>query len=323
MMGLLVDGVWRDVGYDTASTQGRFVRSDTQFRGSVSSEPNAEHPVAAGRYHLYVAMACPWAHRAILARKLLGLERAVSMSVVDPEMLQEGWTFSAERPDHLFRSATLHAVYSRANPTYSGRVTVPLLWDKQTGTIVNNESAEILRMFNGPFRTLGDPDALLAGHDLFPRPLQSAIDELNTLVYRTVNNGVYRAGFATRQEAYEEAVTELFATLDVLERRLGESRWLFGATFTEADLRLFTTLVRFDTVYHGHFKCNIRTLREYPNLWAYTRAIYQLPHVAEVCDFVSIKRHYYYSHPTINPTRIVPVGPHLDFGAAHGRGEGI
>jgi glutathionyl-hydroquinone reductase len=322
-MGVLVDGRWYDHWYDTSSTGGRFVRKDSQFRGTVGTELRDPHPVAPNRYHLYVAMACPWAHRAILARKLIGLEDVISMSVVDPEMLEHGWTFSADRPDHLFGSSYLYEVYRRSDPSYSGRVTVPVLWDKVAGTIVNNESAEVLRLLNGPFRPLGDPDAPLAGHDLYPEALRSEIDEIEGIIYHNLNNGVYRAGFATTQEAYEEGVADVFETLDELERRLSRQRWLVGDTFTEADIRLFTTLIRFDPVYHGHFKCNIRKLREYPALWAYTRSIYQLPRVAETVDFSAIKRHYYYSHAQINPTRVVPVGPEMDLDAPHDRGAGF
>lgn len=319
-MGLLVDGEWRDAWYDTASTGGRFVRKDSHFRGAIEDRPDAPHPVAAGRYHLYVAMACPWAHRTLIARRLLGLDAAISVSVVAPEMLEHGWSFTDALPDALYGARHLHEVYTRADPRYSGRVTVPALWDTVAGTIVNNESAEILRMMNGPLRRLGAPDATLAGHDLYPPALRAEIDAVNARIYDTVNNGVYRAGFATTQAAYEEAVTALFATLDDLEARLGAQRWLAGDTFTEADLRLFTTLLRFDLVYYGHFKCNVRALREYPNLWGHTRAVYQLPGVAETCDLSAIKRHYYYSHPTINPYRIVPVGPEIDYAAPHDRG---
>jgi putative glutathione S-transferase len=318
-MGLLVDGRWQDAWYDTTSTGGRFVRKDSHFRGTVSADPGAAHPVAAGRYHLYVAMACPWAHRTLVARALLGLEAAIPVSVVEPEMLEHGWSFSEAHPDALFGARHLHEVYTRADPHYTGRVTVPVLWDTVAGTIVNNESSELLRMLGGPLRPLARPDAPLAGHDLYPEALRPVIDPLNARIYDTVNNGVYRAGFATTQEAYEEAVLALFATLDVLEARLATNKWLAGEAFTEADLRLFTTLLRFDLVYYGHFKCNVRALREYPNLWGHTRAVYQMPGVTPTCDLASIKRHYYYSHPSINPHRIVPVGPELDLSAPHGR----
>ncbi|MES2642120.1 MAG: glutathione S-transferase family protein [Myxococcota bacterium] len=318
-MGLLVDGRWQDAWYDTTSTGGRFVRKDSHFRGTVSADAGAAHPVEAGRYHLYVAMACPWAHRTLVARALLGLEAAISVSVVEPEMLEHGWSFSEAHPDALFGARHLHEVYTRADPHYTGRVTVPVLWDTVAGTIVNNESSELLRSMNGPLRPLARPDAPLAGHDLYPEALRPVIDPLNARIYETVNNGVYRAGFATTQEAYEEAVLALFATLDVLEARLATHKWLAGEAFTEADLRLFTTLLRFDLVYYGHFKCNVRALREYPNLWGHTRAVYQMPGVAATCDLASIKRHYYYSHPSINPHRIVPVGPELDLSAPHGR----
>ncbi|MDP2315486.1 MAG: glutathione S-transferase family protein [Pseudomonadota bacterium] len=322
-MGLLVDGHWQDTWYDTSATGGRFVRKESAFRHTVSDVPGAPHPVEPGRYHLYVAMACPWAHRTLVARALLGLEAALPSSAVAPEMLEHGWSFDEAHPDALFGARHLHEVYTRADPHYTGRVTVPVLWDKVAGTIVNNESSEILRMMNGPLRALAAPTAPLAGHDLYPARLRAEIDALNARIYDTVNNGVYRAGFATTQVAYEEAVVALFDTLDVLEARLAAHRWLVGGTFTECDLRLFTTLLRFDPVYYGHFKCNVHALREYPSLWAYTRAIYQLPGVAETYDLASIKRHYYYSHPSINPYRIVPVGPSIDLGAPHGRGAGV
>ncbi len=276
-MGLLADGQWVDRWYDTASTGGRFVRSESAFRAAVS--PGVAHPVVAGRYHLYVAMACPWAHRTLVVRALKGLEDAVSVSTVHPDMLETGWDFQGGHVDDLFGAAHLHQVYTRADPAYTGRVTVPVLWDKAAGTIVNNESSEILRMFDGPMAPLGRPDAPLAGHALYPPALQAAIDEVNADVYPNLNNGVYRAGFATTQAAYDEAVQDVFACLDRLEARLEGRTWLVADTLTEADIRLFTTAVRFDPVYHLHFKCSRRPLRSYPNLWRHTRRLAQLPGV--------------------------------------------
>ncbi len=307
IMGKLVDGVWKDVWYDTASTGGRFVRSETKFRSQIVSDPNAPHPAAANRYHLYVSYACPWAHRALVVRALKQIESLVSVSVVEPLMLEDGWTFSPQHPDHVGQRAFLRDVYTAADPKFSGRVTVPVLWDLERKTIVNNESAEIIRIFNSAFDGLG-----AAPLDLYPEPLRAEIDELNDQVYSNVNDGVYKAGFATTQAAYEEAVTALFETLDMLESRLEGVDYLVGNTLTEADIRLFTTLIRFDSVYHGHFKCNLRRLVEYPNLWRLTRRIFQLPGVAETVHFDHIKRHYYASHRSINPTGLVPLGPKLD-----------
>jgi putative glutathione S-transferase len=269
---------------------------------------------------LYVSLACPWAHRTLIFRQLKGLEDMVGVSVVHWLMREHGWTF-AETPgatgDLLHDARFLHEAYSRAEPGYSGRVTVPVLWDRHTGRIVNNESSEIIRMLNSAFDGIG-----AAPGDYYPEPLRSEIDRINARVYATVNNGVYRAGFATTQAAYDEAVTELFASLDWLEDLLGRRRYLAGGRVTEADWRLFTTLLRFDPVYHGHFKCNLRRLVDYPNLWGHTRELYQWPGVAETVDFAHIKGHYYASHGTINPTGIVPLGPILDFTAPHGR-EGL
>ena len=325
-MGLLIDGVWQDQWYDTASTGGRFVRRDSQFRNWVTPDgrpgPSGEGGFKAepGRYHLYVSLACPWAHRTLIFRKLKGLEDAIGASVVHWLMREHGWTFAATpgaTGDHLFRSDYLYEVYSRADPAYTGRVTVPVLWDKQHGTIVNNESSEIIRMLNSAFDGCG-----AAAGDYWPAELREEIERVNARVYATVNNGVYRAGFATTQEAYEEGVSELFASLDWLEDLLGKRRYLTGERITEADWRLFTTLVRFDAVYHGHFKCNLRRIADYPNLWAYTRELYQWPGVADTVDFAHIKGHYYRSHVTINPTGIVPKGPILDFSAPPRR-EGL
>ena len=322
-MGLLVDGTWHDRWYDTSASGGRFVRGDAQFRNWVTADgspgPSGEGGFKAepGRYHLYVSLACPWAHRTLIFRRLKGLEDMIGVSVVNWLMRERGWTF-AEAPgvtgDRLHGSDYLHEVYTRGRPGYSGRVTVPVLWDRETGRIVSNESSEIIRMLNSAFDGVG-----AAPGDYYPEPLRAEIDRINARVYATVNNGVYRAGFATTQEAYEEAVTELFASLDWLEDLLGQRRYLAGERVTEADWRLFTTLLRFDPVYHGHFKCNLRRLADYPTLWGYTRELYQWPGVAPTVDFAHIKGHYYASHGTINPTGIVPLGPILDFGAPHGR----
>ncbi len=323
-MGRLVNGVWHDDWYDTKSTGGRFVRWDSSFRNWITPDgspgPTGEGGFAAeaGRYHLYVSLACPWAHRTLIFRKLKGLERLIDVSVVHWHMGEHGWEFRqgpGATGDRLYGSRYLHEIYTRAKPDYSGRVTVPVLWDKQRQTIVNHESAEIIRMFNSAFDEVG-----AEGPDFYPQALRAEIDKVNETVYQNVNNGVYKAGFATTQEAYEEAVTALFATLDDLEERLGRQRYLAGDRITEADWRLFTTLARFDPVYVGHFKCNIRRLSDYPNLWAYARELYQIPQVAETVSFEHIKRHYYGSHRTVNPSGIVPVGPALDWDLPHGRG---
>ncbi|MGA7328284.1 MAG: glutathione S-transferase family protein [Rhodomicrobium sp.] len=322
-MGLLVNGVWHDRWYDTAESGGRFVRSESQFRNWITPDgkpgPSGTGGFKAepGRYHLYTCLACPWASRAMIFRTLKGLEGAISVSVVNWFMGSEGWTFDAGPgviPDTVNGATRLYEVYTKADPSYSGRVTVPTLWDKKTGTIVNNESSEIIRMFNSAFDAVGAKP-----RDYYPKELRTEIDALNAEIYGRVNNGVYKAGFATTQAAYEEAVIPLFATLDRLEERLTSRRYLCGGRITEADWRLFTTLVRFDPVYNGHFKCNIRRIADYPNLWGYTRELYQWPGVRETVNFFHIKHHYYESHATINPTRIVPVGPELDFDAPHGR----
>ncbi len=322
-MGLLVDGKWEDRWYDTKSSSGRFVRSESQFRNWITPDgspgPNGAGGFAAepGRYHLYVSLACPWAHRTLIFRALKGLESFISVSIVNWLMGEEGWTFDdgpGVIPDTVNGARRLYEVYARANPSYSGRVVVPTLWDKQTGTIVNNELAEIIRMFNSAFDGVGAKPG-----DYWPQDLRGEIEELNAEIYARVNNGVYRAGFATTQEAYEEGVRPLFETLDRLEARLASRRYLCGERITEADWRLFTTLIRFDAVYVGHFKCNIRRIADYPNLWGFTRELYQWPGVRETTNFQHIKGHYYQSHKTINPTGIVPVGPDLDYDAPHGR----
>jgi len=317
-MGLLVDGEWQDQWYDTTATGGRFVRQDSAFRDRIAADGSTAFPPAAGRYHLYVSYACPWAHRTLIYRALKGLEEVISVSVVHPVMGEHGWTFAewpGVIPDTVGGAAFLHQVYTRARPDYTGRVTVPVLWDIANGTIVNNESAEIIRFFDRELDAVG-----ARGPVFCPPELEPEIDELNAFVYHAVNNGVYRAGFATTQQAYEEAVTELFEALDELEARLARQRYLLGDRLTEADWRLFTTMVRFDPVYVGHFKCNIRRLVDYPNLWGWTRELYQLPGIAATTRLDHIKAHYYRSHPTINPTGVVPRGPEIDFTEPHGRG---
>lgn len=324
-MGLLVDGVWHDQWYDTKSTGGKFQRSEAQFRnwvtedGSAGPTGRAGFKAERGRYHLYVSHACPWAHRTVIFRALKGLEDIISLSVVDHLMLAKGWEFSENPgaiPDPLFGAKTMADIYVKADPKYSGRVTVPVLWDKQENTIVSNESSEIIRMFNSAFDDLTDNTL-----DFYPEALREKIDTINEKVYHTVNNGVYKSGFATTQNAYEEAVTALFETLDELETILSQNAYLAGDTLTEADWRLFTTLLRFDAVYVGHFKCNIRRIADYPNLANYLRALYQHPGVKETINMEHIKRHYYESHETINPTGVVPVGPEFDFETTHNRGS--
>ena len=322
-MGKLVEGKWHDVWYDTESSDGRFVRQDSAFRNWVTPDggpgPSGAggFPAQAGRYHLYVSLACPWAHRTLIMRRLKGLEEMISVSVVNAHMGAEGWTFDSGPgvvPDAVNNATRLHEVYTLADPGFTGRVAVPVLWDKQRGTIVSNESAEILRMFNSAFDAVGAKSG-----DYYPEDLRAEIDEANDFIYPNVNNGVYRAGFATTQEAYDEAVVALFDSLDTLENRLATRRYLTGNRITEADWRLFTTLVRFDPVYVGHFKCNLRNLRDYPNLWGYVRDLYQQPGIAETVDMPNIKAHYYGSHTAINPTGIVPHGPEVDYTTAHGR----
>jgi putative glutathione S-transferase len=318
-MGLLVDGQWRDQWYDTSSTGGRFVRQDSRFREVVAAD--SRHPPEAGRYHLYVAWACPWAHRSLLWRKLKGLEAVIDVSVVAPRMLANGWEFDEEHPDHLLGRTFLHQVYTRAQADYTGRVTVPVLWDKRLQTVVNNESSEIIRMFDAAFVDVADPTAPFANRLLAPPELVDRIDETNAFVYNAVNNGVYRAGFATTQEAYDEAVEALFDALDTLDRRLSSQPWLLGDVMTEADLRLFPTLLRFDPVYHVHFKCSRKRLVDYPNLLDHTRAIYQIPGVAQTIHMDETREHYFGSHPTINPHGIVAAAPStLDWDVPSSRG---
>lgn len=322
-MGMLVEGVWHDVWYDTKESGGRFIRKESQFRNWVTPDgspgPSGEggFPAERGRYHLYVSWACPWAHRTLIFRALKKLDDVISLSVVDHFMGPEGWTFHEQdgaTPDHLFGYKRLYEVYRRVRPRYSGRVTVPVLYDRERDTIVSNESAEIIRMLNSSF------DALTESRlDFYPEPLREEIDATNAFVYPKINNGVYRCGFATTQEAYEEAFSELFEALETIEQRLSRQRYLVGGRLTEADWRLFTTLVRFDPVYVGHFKANKKRIADYPNLSNYLRELYQVPGVAETVNMHHIKSHYYRSHPTINPTRIVPVGPDLDYGEPHNR----
>ncbi|PVH28491.1 glutathione S-transferase family protein [Pararhodobacter oceanensis] len=327
-MGQLIDGQWTTGWYDTKATGGAFKRTTAKFRNWITADgsagPSGEggFPAESGRYHLYVCYACPWAHRTLIFRALKGLEDHISISAVHPDMLENGWTFATDYPgatgDDLFGADFMHQIYTRADPQASGRVTVPVLWDKQRGTIVSNESAEIIRMFNSAFDQVTGNTL-----DLWPEDLRAAIEPINDRIYNTFNNGVYKAGFATSQEAYEAAVIPLFETMDWLEAHLSENRFLMGDRLTEADWRLFTTLVRFDAVYHGHFKCNRRRVVDYPNLWAYTRALYQVPGVAGTVNMDHITRHYHYSHETINPHRIVPIGPDLDFMAPHDRGAAL
>ena len=322
-MGLLVDGQWQDQWYDTKASGGRFQREDAGFRNWITADGRAGPSGVGGfeaepdRYHLYVSLACPWAHRTTIYRKLKGLEDMISLSVVHPFMGEEGWTFAEGEgviADPLNNATHAYEIYVAAKSDYTGRVTVPILWDKKTKTIVSNESSEIIRMLNSAFDEVG----ALAGNFL-PSELLAEIDEINAFVYSTVNNGVYKSGFASTQEAYEEAVTELFAALDTLEARLANQRYLVGRTITEADWRLFTTLIRFDAVYVGHFKCNLHRIVDYPNLWGYLRDLYQVPGIAETVNMTHIKQHYYTSHANINPTGIVPVGPIINFNTPHNR----
>jgi len=323
-VGLLVNGQWQDKWYDTDNNQGEFKREAAQLRNWVTEDGSAGQSGDAGfkaekdRYHLYVSLACPWAHRTLIFRHLKGLEDYISVSVVSPDMLEHGWTFDKDNHstgDALFDSEFMHQIYTRNKADYSGRVTVPVLWDKKTQRIVSNESAEIIRMFNSAFNALTGNE-----RDFYPQSLRSEIDEVNEFVYHNINNGVYRAGFATTQEAYTEAFDDLFAALDKIEQRLTANRYLVGDTLTEADWRLFTTLIRFDSVYVGHFKCNLRTIESYPAISNYLRELYQIEGVSKTVDFYHIKRHYYFSHTMINPTQVVPKGPDIDYARPHNRG---
>ncbi|MGR5548800.1 glutathione S-transferase family protein [Vibrio sp. DNB22_12_1] len=310
-MGKLVEGVWHDVWYETKSSGGKFVRENAGFRNWIKNKPDATFQPESGRYHLYVSLACPWAHRTLIFRKLKGLEKHIDVTVVCPDMLSEGWQML---PEPLFGHTRMHQIYTQAKSDYTGRVTVPVLWDKKTNTIVSNESSEIIRMFNSEFNDLtGNHD------DYYSGKLQSVIDEWNDYIYPNINNGVYRCGFATTQDAYEEAFDSLFAALDKVDVHLATHRYLAGNQITEADWRLFTTLVRFDAVYVGHFKCNKQRIADYPNIQGYLKELYQVEGVAETTDFYHIKRHYYFSHTGINPTQIVPKGPDLDLESPHGR----
>ncbi|HEY2527407.1 MAG TPA: glutathione S-transferase family protein [Xanthobacteraceae bacterium] len=318
-MGLLVDGAWQE---DVSRTKdGRFIRPQPRFRNFVTADGGAGptgdggFKAEAGRYHLYVSLACPWAHRTLIFRKLKKLEAAISVSITEPLYGKTGWEFGAGATrDDVNGKATLAEIYLLADPHYSGRVSVPVLWDKKRRTVVNNESSEIMRMLNGAFEAITD-----AHTDYYPAQLRGEIDRINEIVYANVNNGVYRAGFATSQEAYEEAARAIFATFDRLEQQLSRQRYLVGGQITEADWRLFTTLIRFDTVYYGHFKCNLRRLADYANLWNYLRDLYGEPGVAETVNIDHIKRHYYGSQRQVNPTGIVPIGPMIDFTAPHDR----
>ncbi|MFQ5701695.1 MAG: glutathione S-transferase family protein [Acidobacteriota bacterium] len=293
---------------------GEFVRQESAFRNNVTADGSSRFKAEPGRYHLYVSLACPWAHRTIIFRKLKSLEQVVSLSLVDPLRDERGWAFGEDYPDPINGFRYLSEAYLATDPGFDGRVTVPVLWDRKEGIIVNNESSEIIRMLYAEFDAWGDTSV-----DLFPASLRTAIEEINRIVYDNVNNGVYRAGFATTQQAYEEAFERLFDTLDFLEKRLARQRYLVGNRMTEADWRLFTALVRFDAVYYSHFKCNKWRLIDYPGLWAYTRDLYQHPGIAETVNMDHIKRHYFMTHRTINPTGVVPRGPVLDFDEPHGR----
>jgi putative glutathione S-transferase len=322
-MGSLVDGVWRDGWYDTESTAGRFVRQPSRFRSWVTPDGAAGpsgapgFTAAAGRYHLYVSLACPWAHRTLIMRALKGLETQIPVSVVHWRMLEHGWTFEEGEgviPDPIHHARCLYEVYRAADPNYTGRVTTPVLWDCDKATIVNNESAEIIRMLNSAFDGVGARPG-----DYYPAALRAEIDALNARIYETVNNGVYRAGFATSQPAYDEAIGPLFETLEWLEARLARRRYLCGDAVTEADIRLLPTLLRFDLVYYSHFKCNLRRLEDYRNLSAYARDLYQTPGIGATFNAMHAKRHYYESHRRLNPAGIVPAGPNVDFSRPHGR----
>lgn len=305
-MGLLINGVWHDKGYDTESTDGAFEREAVKFRGDIN-----ESDVESGRYHLYVSLACPWAHRTLIFRKLKNLEDHIDLSIVSADMLENGWSFdknTGSTGDKLYGKQYLHEIYTKAKSDYTGRVTVPVLWDKKTQTIINNESADIIRIFNKRFNQLTDNHL-----DFYPKALQEKIDAMNEKVYKHINNGVYRCGFATTQSAYEDAFQSLFALLDELDELLAVQEFLVDNKITEADWRLFTTLIRFDPVYHGHFKCNYKRIVDYPALSRYLSKLYHWPGVADTVNFDHIKRHYYFSHKDINPTQIVPLGPDLDY----------
>ena len=311
------NGQWHNGWYDTQATQGEFIRTNAAFRNWITADGSSGYPAEPGRYHLYVSLACPWAHRTLIARALKKLDEVVPLSIVEPVMSEQGWAFSEALPDHANGFAYLHQLYTAARPDYPGRVTVPVLWDTKTRTIVNNESSEILRMLNQAFNAFGDNDV-----DLYPEPLRDDINRINEFVYDNINNGVYRCGFASSQAAYEKAFARLFDALDRVESLLADSPYLVGPTATEADWRLFTTLARFDAVYYGHFKCNRNRIEDFPHLSRYLRKLYLVPNVASTVNIDHIKRHYYMSHPHINPSRIVPVGPRLKFCATADRADG-
>lgn len=311
-MGKLIKGKWHDVWYDTKQHDGEFIREDAGFRDWVKATPDAQFAAESGRYHLYVSLACPWAHRTLIFRALKGLQAHIDVTIVCPDMLSHGWQFGI--PEPLYGYTQLHQLYTHAKADYTGRVTVPVLWDKKLHTIVSNESSEIIRMFNSAFNELTGNQT-----DYYPQALRTAIDEWNEFIYPNINNGVYRCGFATTQKAYEEAFEALFAALDKVDQYLATHRCLAGNQITEADWRLFTTLVRFDAVYVGHFKCNRQRIADYPHLSGYLRELYQVPGIQETVDFYHIKRHYYFSHTTINPTQVVPVGPQVDLLSSHQR----
>lgn len=323
-MGLLVDGQWQDKWYDTKKSDGAFIREDAQYRhwitadGSAGPSGEGGFIAEADRYHLYVSLACPWAHRTLIFRKLKKLENFIGVSVVHPDMLESGWTFADDfeeaAGDTLYQSRFAHEVYTRDNANYSGRVTVPILWDKQQQRIVNNESSDIIRIFNSAFNHLTNDH-----QDFYPEAKREAIDTINEGIYHHINNGVYKCGFATKQAVYEKAFKELFAELDKVDSILSNSRYLVGDEISEADWRLFTTLVRFDAVYVGHFKCNLKRIADYEHISNYLRELYQYPGVKETVNLAHIKRHYYYSHAMINPTRVVPLGPELDLDRPHNR----
>lgn len=334
-MGLLVDGNWQDKWYDTKSNNGKFIRSEAQFRNFITADGKPKKPngksfkAEKDRYHLYVSLACPWAHRVLIYRQLKKLQDFIPVSIVDYKMLENGWEFKADDnklKDHLYNSAFLYQIYTRADPNYSGRVTVPILWDKKLQTIVSNESSEIIRMFNTAFDDLIFDNLVFDKHgtakiDYYPLELRAEIDQLNQRIYSEINNGVYKTGFATSQSVYQENVSKLFKALDWLENILSTKRYLTGNQITEADWRLFPTLVRFDPVYVGHFKCNIKRIVDYPNLFGYVCDLYQQPKIAETVDMQHIKNHYYMSHPTVNPTGVVPVGPEINYALPHSRGK--
>ncbi|MEZ8106928.1 glutathione S-transferase family protein [Vibrio clamense] len=311
-MGKLIEGKWFDIGYDTKSNGGRFVREYAGFRGWIKNTSSTQFPAESGRYHLYVSYACPWAHRTLIYLKLKGLDKHIGVTVVSPDMLSKGWMMC--KPEPLFGYLKLHQIYTHAKPDYTGRVTVPVLWDKQDQTIISNESSEIIRMFNSEFNQITGNES-----DFYPTDLRNKIDSWNDFIYPNINNGVYRCGLATTQQAYEEAFDNLFESLDKVDEHLSSHRYLLGDTITEADWRLFVTLIRFDAVYVGHFKCNRKRIADYQNLHNYIKDLYQYPGISEVTNFFHIKRHYYFSHTTINPSQIIPAGPDLDLLSPHGR----